>query len=56
MNHWYDPMNLIMLIMTFVIAAGVLRSMRAGNKFAVAFGIVSLALFLFVDYLILAGV
>ncbi|WP_134683194.1 DUF2759 family protein [Brevibacillus migulae] len=45
--------NYIVIILTFFIAAGVVRSIKAGNKFAVGFGLVSLAVFVFADILII---
>jgi hypothetical protein len=44
--------DVLMFIMTFFIAWGVLRSIKAQNRFAVVFGLISLALFLYADYLI----
>ncbi|MGE5702672.1 MAG: DUF2759 family protein [Clostridia bacterium] len=45
--------DILMFIITILIAAGVVRSARAKNGFAVGFGIVSLAVFLLADVLIL---
>ncbi|WP_139489288.1 DUF2759 family protein [Brevibacillus dissolubilis] len=46
-------MNIIMLLCTVFIAWGLVRSMKVKNTFAVGFSAVSLAIFLFADYLIL---
>ncbi len=45
--------DILMFVFTFFIAAGVIRSIKAKNKFAVGFGLVSLAVFLFSDALII---
>ncbi|MEJ8548586.1 DUF2759 family protein [Brevibacillus borstelensis] len=45
--------DFLMFVFTFFIAMGVFRSIRAKNKFAVGFGIISLAVFLFADGLII---
>ncbi|CAM3240421.1 MULTISPECIES: DUF2759 domain-containing protein [Brevibacillus] len=45
--------DFLMLVFTFFIAWGFLRSVKAKNKFASAFGFVSLVVFLFCDGLIL---
>ncbi len=44
--------DIIMFVMTIFIAAGVYRSAKVRNKFAVGFGLVSLAVFLLADVLI----
>ncbi|MGD8189093.1 DUF2759 family protein [Brevibacillus ginsengisoli] len=44
--------DILMFIMTLFIAAGVYRSAKVKNKFAVGFGLVSLAIFVFADALI----
>ncbi len=44
--------DIIMFIMTIFIAAGVYRSLKVKNTFAVVFGLVSLAIFLLADGLI----
>lgn len=44
--------NILMFIMTIFIAAGIYRSAKVKNKFAVGFGVVSLAVFLLADVLI----
>lgn len=45
--------NIIVFILTLFIAAGVYRSFRARNMFAVVFGSISLVVFLFADALII---
>lgn len=45
--------DILMFIMTLFIAAGVYRSAKVKNKFAVGFGVVSLAVFLLADGLII---
>ncbi|CAM5792439.1 MULTISPECIES: DUF2759 family protein [Brevibacillus] len=45
--------DFLMFVFTFFIAMGVFRSIRAKNKFAVGFGIIALAVFLFADGLII---
>lgn len=45
--------DIIVFILTLFIAAGVFRSFKERNKFAVGFGLVSLAVFLFADALII---
>ncbi|GEC90924.1 MULTISPECIES: DUF2759 domain-containing protein [Brevibacillus] len=45
--------DILMFIFTFFIAWGCLSSIRAKNKFATAFGFVSLMVFLFADGLII---
>ncbi|QQE72870.1 DUF2759 family protein [Brevibacillus composti] len=45
--------DFLMFVFTFLIALGVIRSIRVKNKFAIAFGLVSLAVFLFADGLII---
>ncbi|USG63623.1 DUF2759 family protein [Brevibacillus ruminantium] len=45
--------DFLMFVFTFFIAMGLLRSYRAKNKFAIGFGLVSLAVFLFADGLII---
>ncbi|MDA5106977.1 MULTISPECIES: DUF2759 family protein [Brevibacillus] len=45
--------DILMFVFTFFIALGVFRSMKAKNKFAVGFGLLSLAVFLFADGLII---
>ncbi|UFJ42895.1 DUF2759 family protein [Brevibacillus humidisoli] len=45
--------DVLMFFFTIFIAAGVYRSLKAKNMFAVAFGAVSLAVFLFSDALII---
>lgn len=44
--------DVLMFIMTLFIAAGVYRSAKVKNKFAVGFGLISLALFVLADVLI----
>lgn len=45
--------DILMFIFTFFIAWGVLNSIKAKNGFAIAFGFVSLLVFLFCDGLII---
>ncbi len=45
--------DIIMFIMTIFIAAGVYRSAKFKNTFAVVFGLISLAVFLLADGLII---
>ncbi|MET3289619.1 DUF2759 family protein [Brevibacillus fluminis] len=45
--------DFLMFILTIFIAAGVVRSARVKNSFAVGFGIVALCIFLLADVLIL---
>jgi hypothetical protein len=45
--------DILMFVFTILIAAGVVRSIKAKNKFAVGFGLISLAVFLFADALII---
>jgi hypothetical protein len=45
--------DILMFLFTILIAAGVIRSIKAKNKFAVGFGLVSLAVFAFCDALII---
>jgi hypothetical protein len=45
--------EILMFVFTFFIVMGVFRSMKAKNKFAVGFGLLSLAVFLFTDGLII---
>jgi hypothetical protein len=45
--------DILMFVFTFFILWGVIRSARAKNKFAVGFGLLSLAVFLFADGLII---
>jgi hypothetical protein len=45
--------DILMFIFTILIAVGIIRSVKARNKFAVGFGLVSLAVFLLCDALII---
>jgi hypothetical protein len=45
--------DILMFVFTLLIAIGVVRSIKAKNKFAVGFGLISLAVFLFADALII---
>lgn len=45
--------DILMFIMTIIIAIGVYRSVKAKNMFAIVFGLLSLGLFLFSDGLII---
>lgn len=45
--------NILVFIITIFIVVGIIRSWKAGNKFAVGFGALSLAVFLFADALII---
>ncbi|MBO8163118.1 MAG: DUF2759 family protein [Brevibacillus sp.] len=45
--------DILMFLFTIFIAAGVYRSYKAKNRFAVAFGTISLLVFLFSDALII---
>jgi hypothetical protein len=45
--------EILMFLFTIFIAAGVVRSIKAKNKFAVGFGLISLLVFLFTDGLII---
>lgn len=45
--------DFLMFIFTFFIAWGCVNSVKARNKFAIGFGLVSLAVFLFADGLII---
>ncbi|MGC5324442.1 DUF2759 family protein [Brevibacillus sp. SYSU BS000544] len=45
--------DVLMFIMTIFIAAGVYRSMKAKNTFAILFGLFSLAIFVLADGLII---
>lgn len=45
--------EILMFLITIFIAAGVVRSLKAKNKFAVGFGAIALAVFLFTDALII---
>lgn len=51
----FDIFDLFILAFTVVIAIGVIRSLTAKekNKFAIGFGIVALAVFLFMDYVMI---
>ncbi len=44
--------DILMLIFTVFIFFGIIRSAKAKNRFAVGFGVVSLAVFLLSDFLI----
>ncbi|GIO00177.1 DUF2759 family protein [Brevibacillus laterosporus] len=46
-------MDVTMFLITLFIFAGVFRSIKAKNRFATAFGLVSLAVFVYADFLIL---
>lgn len=45
--------DFLMLIFTFFIAWGCINSLKAKNKFALGFGIISLLVFLFADGLMI---
>lgn len=47
----FDPFDIFMILFTLVIAWAVMRSLKARpqNKFAIAFGVVALLVFLFMD-------
>ncbi|MFM1653108.1 DUF2759 family protein [Brevibacillus sp. B_LB10_24] len=45
--------DFVMFILTILIAFGVVRSFKARNMFAVVYSIISLAVFLFADVLII---
>lgn len=51
----FDVFDLFILAFTIVIAIGVIRSLSAKerNKFAIGFGVVALAVFLFMDYVMI---
>lgn len=44
--------DILMFLFTFLIAAGLIHSIKVKNKFAIGFGLVSLLVFLFADGLI----
>lgn len=45
--------EILMFLMTILIAIGIVRSFKAKNKFAAVYGIISLAVFLLSDALII---
>jgi hypothetical protein len=52
----FDPFDIIMLLFTIVIAIGLIRLLMERprkNYFAIGFALVSLAVFLFIDYVMI---
>jgi hypothetical protein len=53
LSSYMNLFDILMFVFTFFIAWGTIRSLKNKNKFAVGFGLVSLAVFLFSDALII---
>jgi len=53
LSSYMNLFDILMFVFTFFIAWGTIRSFKNRNKFAVAFGLISLVVFLFSDALII---